>query len=286
MAVIKKTLPLATHDGLSLDLDEARAFGAELHESYVNAEPFPHIAIDDFLPDDTIGTIRRNFPRAPVEGEVNFERSYTGLHKRQISPYGCAPELTQYFLFFNSAPVLQFLEQLTGIEGLISDPYFSGGGLHETRTGGRLGVHSDFKINKMMHLERRINVIVYLNEDWKEEYGGNLELWDDAMSACVHSIMPISNRCVIFNTSPVSNHGHPDPLTTPPDRTRKSLALYYYTASKQVYEDIGHNKTVYKARPGDSAKVKFQSKKREMRDRRKAWIASKLGFLSRLFKSN
>ena len=104
------------------------------------------------------------------------------------------------------------------------------------------------------------------------------------MSTCVESIMPISNRCIIFNTSPISNHGHPDPLTTPPDKTRKSLALYYYTASKHIYEDIEQNKTIYRARPSDPAMVKLQSKKREMRDRRKAWVGKKKEQFRRLFK--
>jgi Rps23 Pro-64 3,4-dihydroxylase Tpa1-like proline 4-hydroxylase len=153
--------------------------------------------------------------------------------------------------------MLQFLEKLTGIEGLIPDPYFTGGGLHETKSGGFLGVHSDFRLNKKLNIERRLNVIIYLNEDWKEEYGGNLELWDVDMKTCLKKVLPIYNRCVIFNTDKDSNHGHPEPLTTPEHITRRSIALYYYTAGTMVIDPAQRNKTHYKPRPKDRFSLKY-----------------------------
>ncbi len=278
-----KTIPIKSDEGLSLDMDSAKEYGLSLSQLYGNADPFPHIAIDDFLPNEILQSVCADFPKEAVEGEVAFEREYTGLHKRQISPYDCPNRLKSLFLLFNSAPMLGLLEELTSIQGLIPDPYYSGGGLHETRTGGRLGIHSDFRINKAMHLERRINVIIYLNENWKDSYGGNLELWNPEMTSCIQSIAPIANRCVIFNTDPDSNHGHPDPLNTPDHITRKSIALYYYTASKSIHDEIEHSRTLYKARPSDSVKVKLMTKKRELRDRRKMRADKNGGFLSRLF---
>lgn len=147
--------------------------------------------------------------------------------------------------------MLQFFEKLTSIDGLIADPYFTGGGFHEVRTGGLLGVHSDFRINKSLHVERRINAIIYLNKDWQDSYGGNLELWDAGMTKCLKEIAPIFNRCVVFNTDNDSNHGHPEPLNSPEGLTRKSIALYYYTASLAVYDNYVQHRTLYKPRPKD-----------------------------------
>ncbi len=284
MDTISKTIPIRFEKGLFLDIEEAQAYGRDLAGEYGSEGPFPHIAIDDFLPSAVLDTICENFPSAPTDREKVFEKGYTGLHKRQISPYACDQELLNMFLFFNSAPMLQFLENLTAIEGLIADPYFSGGGFHEIYSGGLLGVHSDFKINESLHLERRLNIIIYLNRNWKAEYGGNLELWNPEMTACVKSIAPVSNRCVIFHTDRDSNHGHPDPLNTPPEISRRSIALYYYTASKQIYDEIEFAKTLYKARPSDSAKVKRQAKKRENRDKRKTLGARGADFFKDLFR--
>src|SRR5581483_6543461 len=117
-------------------------------------------------------------------------------------------------------------------DGLIPDPYFTGGGLHQIERGGYLKIHADFDRHEKLGLQRRLNVLVYLNRDWDESYGGALELWDRAMTHPVVRVLPVFNRCVVFSTTDQSYHGHPEPLTCPPDRRRRSLALYYYTAAR------------------------------------------------------
>ena len=251
MQHIEKTLPINLQDGFSLDMDEARQTGESLSEPYRSAEPFPHIVIDNFLPAAMTEAILANFPLQATSNEKVYERGYRGQNKRQISPNECNGYMRSVFAFFNSAPMLQFLEKLTGVSSLISDPYFTGGGLHETGAGGLLGIHSDFRINRQLHLERRLNAILYLNKDWKDEYGGHLEIWDKEMKHCLKKIAPVFNRCVVFNTDEHSNHGHPEPLTPPPGVSRKSVALYYYTASQKIHEDITVRRTLYKRRPGD-----------------------------------
>ena len=185
-----------------------------------------------------------------------YEAGYAGLYKRQILPLSCNEIIRNFFGFMNSAPILQFLEGLTSIEGLIPDPYFNGGGFHEIKSGGKLGVHADFRINEKLHLSRRLNLLIYLNKDWKTDFGGDLEIWNRAGSKCIKSIQPIFNRCVVFNTDATSYHGHPDPLNTPPEITRKSAALYYYTASKEIYNETPALTTMYKARSSDSLGIK------------------------------
>ena len=250
------TLPISIQDGVNLSLKDAKKLGEGLSAEYCFAEPFPHIVIDDFLPQEFIDKILNNFPIEKLDDDVIFEIGYAGLHKRQVSPANCNGFIREVFGFFNSATFVHYLESLTTIPSLIPDPHFVGGGFHETSKGGKLGIHADFRINEALHLNRRINVIIYLNKEWKEEWGGKLELWDTKMKNVVHSIAPLFNRCVIFNTDADSFHGHPDPLLTPENVKRKSLALYYYTASKRIYEDTVSHDTMYKARPSDDAETR------------------------------
>jgi len=162
----------------------------------------------------------------------------------------------------NSEPFLEFLQNLTGIkEKLVPDPYLEGGGYHQIKSGGFLKVHVDFHKHRDMQLDRRINVLVYLNEDWPEEYGGHFELWERDMSACAVKVAPLFNRLVVFSTTDYSWHGHPDALTCPPDRSRRSLALYYYTNGRPADEIKPENRsritTTFTAREGiDSSEMK------------------------------
>jgi hypothetical protein len=268
----KATLPVSVDSDLHLDPKKARAYGEELSGSYCFAEPFPHIVIDHFLPSPLIEEIYSLFPTEKLADDKFYESDYGGLHKRQVLPESCESRIRNIFHFFNSAPILQFLEGLTTIESLIGDPYFNGGGFHEIFTGGKLGVHADFRINEQLHLNRRINMLIYLNKSWQSDYGGFLELWDKEMRSKVDSVAPLFNRCVIFNTDATSYHGHPDPLNTPNEISRKSIALYYYTASKKVYEDTPAHSTMYVARPTDGINIKKQVAKLRLQNYLKDWV--------------
>ncbi len=154
--------------------------------------------------------------------------------------------------FANSVPMLEFLEQLTGIPNLIGDPHLLGGGLHQIKRGGRLDVHADFNKHTYYDLDRRLNLLIYLNQDWHEEYGGHFELWDRDMTQCAKKVLPIFNRCTIFSTTDYSYHGHPEPLSCPTDRTRKSLALYYYSNGRPADEESEAHSTLFRQRPEDA----------------------------------
>lgn len=253
VAAPSQSLPIVMDDGIKLDTKAARAYGQTMHEAYANARPYPHAVIDNFLPDALISKIVANFPRRSVEDEEIFQLGHIGHHKRQIPPANCDGFNRELFNFFNSAPILRFLEGISGIKGLLSDPYFSGGGFHEISRGGMLGIHADFRLNKPLNLHRRLNMLIYLNSDWKEEWGGQLEIWDRGMTHKVVGVSPLVNRCVIFNTDADSYHGHPDALNCPEKVTRKSIALYYYTASDSILSEIPDQPTVYVDRPDEQA---------------------------------
>ena len=152
----------------------------------------------------------------------------------------------------NSPGFVSWLEDLTGIAGLQPDHSLAGGGIHQIRRGGFLKVHTDFNWHAGLQLHRRVNVLLYLNEDWQAEWGGALELWKPDMSACGALILPLLNRLVIFSTTDESYHGHPDPLACPEGVSRNSIALYYYAAEPAPARAFGQSQmTNYRPRPGE-----------------------------------
>lgn len=233
-----------------LDRERLMALAEANREAYGSARPFPHIALDNFLPEELLDEVLGEFPKPQQADWFAFDSATERkLASKDDSVMGTA---TRHLLAeLNSAAFIEFLERLTGIEGLIPDPHFVGGGLHQIERGGHLKVHADFNIHPRTRLERRLNVIVYLNRGWQPEYGGALELWNRDMSAAETKILPLFNRCAIFSTTSTSFHGHPEPLACPEGETRKSLALYYYTRDRPAGEDFGEHNTLFQARPGE-----------------------------------
>ncbi|MDC0738383.1 2OG-Fe(II) oxygenase [Cognatishimia sp. SS12] len=152
------------------------------------------------------------------------------------------------FQALNSKSFIRFLEEMTGIDGLIPDPYYHGAGIHRTNNGGYLGIHADFNHHKQMNLERRLNVLIYLNPDWQADYGGSFEVWTDDMQEKIAAFPPVMNRFCCFSTSSTSMHGNPEPVNHPDGQPRLSIALYYYTATWSD-SHVAHS-TLFRVRPG------------------------------------
>ncbi len=222
----------------------------EHQKNYSQALPFPHIVIDDFLPTDVLDKILNNFPQPEQIDWYHFhnaaEIKLASQGETQLGDF-----IRFFFYHLNSSVFINFLEVLTGIDGLIGDPHFEGGGLHQIKRGGYLKIHADFNYHPKLRLDRRLNILIYLNKDWQEEYGGHLELWSRDMTRCEKKILPVFNRCVIFNTTDFSYHGHPDPLTCPEGITRKSLAFYYYTNGRPAEEVSIPHTTLFQERPNE-----------------------------------
>lgn len=256
---------------LAFDEDECRQVGRTHAEAYQQAQPFPHIIFESFLDSDLLGRIVNEFPS--TKDKPYFDRDQE-RYKYQFQPQDISSGLVRnLFAELNNQAFLTFLEELTGIKGLIADPYFEGGGLHETKRGGHLGIHADFNIHERLKLERRLNLLIYLNEDWDAEFGGDLELWDTQMKGCSVQVQPRLGRAVIFSTKLDSYHGHPDPLNCPEDRSRRSIATYYYSAPEDGIAALPRRTTNFQRRPGAPDKSDWQVKRYHfVRD----WVPPKL----------
>lgn len=217
--------------------------------SYQGASPYPHIVIDEAFAEDRVHDAAVEVRELPVPAERDF---YGTRFKRRLSELDEMPAVTRGLVEeMQSQPFLDWLEQVTGIEGLVSDPGLEGGGVHQIGHGGFLKIHTDFNWSKRLELHRRVNVLLYLNENWRDEWHGHLELWPTDMSAAGQRIAPIFNRMVIFSTTDFSLHGHPDPLTCPEGVTRNSIALYYYSKDRPTSETRNGTSdlTDYRERP-------------------------------------
>lgn len=227
--------------------------GKALSQAYATTPPFPHIVVDDFFDSEVLESVLNEVQHVDKSlSYAKFIGKQTDHNKYAFLPESVGPETARLVNFLNSGPVIAYLENLTGIRGLLADPSYFGGGVHWIEKGGFLEVHSDFNHLKKYDLERRINLLLYLNKDWQDDYNGKLELWDRTSMA--RDVAPLFNRCVVFSTTQDSLHGHPAPLKTPDGVARRSIALYYYTNTWRADEQ-SHN-TRYYLSPNNSAKKK------------------------------
>lgn len=217
---------------------------------YAAADPFPHTVIDGVLTQEAFDGVVAEFPAV----DDPFWRGYLHVNETKYSntsPDTWGATLAAVAKDFCSPDFVGYLEELTGIQGLIPDWSMDGGGLHQTLRGGHLNVHADFSTHhEHANWARRVNILLYLNTEWPAEWGGQLELWNSDMTQCRDRVTPAGNRMLVFSTTLDSFHGHPDPLTCPEGQARRSLALYYFTEESETVR----RSTNYRARPGDGAK--------------------------------
>jgi len=236
-----------------------------LKQKYLNTDPFPHIQLDNFFEDNFLNSVLNDFPDL---SNLKNSQNYQNINEIKFANNdykNFSDKIKLFFDFLNSGIFLKFLQDVTSInEQLCSDLELNGGGLHEIKSGGLLKVHTDFNKHPSNGLDRRINVLIYLNKNWKEEYNGNLELWDKNMRSCRKKITPIFNRMVIFSTTDFSNHGHPDAIKCPENMSRKSIALYYFSNGRPKNEVLDYtkkNKTYFKNRFGYPVEVSKKSER-------------------------
>ncbi|MFI5186751.1 MAG: 2OG-Fe(II) oxygenase [Chitinophagales bacterium] len=269
---------------LIFDYDRWNSKLPELSKEYQQAQPYPHIVLENFLNEEILNRCVNEFNELNnTDGWINYthyNEKKRGLNKLDMLP----ATIKQTIEELNSPGFLQFLSTITGIKNLQKDDHLEGGGVHQSRRGGFLNIHADFTVHPHHpNWQRRINVLVYLNKNWSDDWGGKLELWDKQIKTCEKKISPVFNRCVIFNTDADSFHGHPEPMTCPEDQFRRSIALYYYTIEQNPFRRA----TFYQTRPGDGNKkimVKIDNTMVSVYTKLKGWLGSNDKIISRVLK--
>ena len=222
---------------------------AVLAQQYARNQPLPHVVLEGFLDSRFAELSAREFPPSDTAAWTQYKHhneNKLGMSRRELFPAALGTLVDE----LNSPRFVKWLSRLTGILDLVADPSMEGGGLHESRRGGFLNLHTDFSHHHYQHTwRRRVNLILYLNRDWRQEWGGDIEFWDSAMRQCKAKYPPRLNHAMIFNTDARCFHGFPEPLRCPENVARRSLALYYYTM--EADSKASARSTNYRARPQD-----------------------------------
>lgn len=242
-------------DALSPAKLDALLADGNMTAKFARGTPFPHIVLDGLFPPAALELVMREHPEGTTrkgcaaaaskcfkEGRrrkhVDYVQHLKGVVDQEAD---MGPGLRLLFSMLKGSVFVNFLEQLSGVTGLLPDPHYRGSGLHLTAPGGLLQVHADFNRYVKYDLRRRVNTFVFLNKDWREEYGGHLELWDRNLTACHKRVLPVFGRFVAFASTDFSYHGHPQPLAAPAGRIRRSIALYYFSNGCPAEQCIGHD---------------------------------------------
>ncbi len=221
------------------------------------ASPFPHSYFDHVISPLFLRLCESTFPN-PTKGNW---WSYSNQLEKKLARndlHNFPWPLKLLIQEMQSSRFVSLIEKITEIPGLIVDHTLNGGGLHQITRGGKLDVHADYNYHPITGLDRRVNVLLYLNRGWQAEWKGDLELWNQPMAECVRRIQPIFNRMVIFNVTDTAFHGHPDPLDCPENESRKSVALYYYSNGRPSDEQSQPHSTIFKRRPQDPVEAETE----------------------------
>ena len=235
----------AEHERGAAELPDLADAGlrTRFREAFARARPFPHVVVGGLF---ETGFLRR--VAAEFDGGLEGARRIDNARERTFrstDPAQFGPATQRYFDLMHRHAMVDFLQEVSGIAPLIVDPLLMNGGLHESRDGGRFAIHRDFNRHRQTMLDNALIAITYLNDEWRPEWGGELELWCHRRQRVVRSIAPVMGRTVIFAHGPHSYHGHTVPIDTGGTVPRRSVATYYYTRRVGLGGRLGYHSTVF-----------------------------------------
>ena len=239
-----------------------------------------HHCIDNFLRADFAQEVAAVYPT--YDDAKGMGKHYSALHetgKVQITDSSLFPApVAALNRALASREFRETMVEITGIEELLSDPKLVGGGMHVMGPGARLDVHVDFNKTGDRELYRRLNILVFLNPNWQEGWGGKFELWDPAVENRLAAYTPEFNRCLFFATNEISYHGV-TPVRCPAGESRRSFAAYYYTERPHPDWSGEHHSTIFRHRPGEGwrAALGVRDHVRRVAKRGSSWLGRRFG---------
>ncbi|MCS6823348.1 MAG: 2OG-Fe(II) oxygenase [Cytophagaceae bacterium] len=244
------------------------------HKQFQENKPYKHIVLDNFLVPEFATILYENFP-----GYDKLNKAYKGYNEYKAEGSNFSDFNENFLKLRNtlaSQDFYQWISSVTGIKDVFITDDKLGAGLHQGLNGSFLDIHIDFNIHPSLNVHRRLNLLIYLQKDWKPEYNGALELWNSDMSKCEKKVFPEFNRCVIFETSEISYHGYTEKINVPDGVTRKSFYAYFYTNDRE--DAVEYHDTYFRAKPEDPVTKKvITSIKERLKNGIKAGL-KKVGF--------
>ena len=229
----------------------------ELKEKFGNAQPYKHLVLENFFQEDVA---LKMFDAFPDINSLNVKRKSLNENKSEDYHFDrWDPIFSKVREVIKSDEWCQILSQITGIEGLRTTTDALGSGVHQGENGSYVDVHVDVNMNPQANLWRRINLLVYLNKNWQEDFGGDLEIWDKNMTKMFGKVSPTFNRALIFYTDDNSPHGY-SKINVPEGESRKSFYTYYYTP---LGEGFKYRDSKFISRPDDSKARKLATTTKE-----------------------
>lgn len=226
----------------------------KLQEEYLNAKPYEHVVVENFFDIDYCKELVTNFPEIDDKW---FLYKNPIEYKYALTDFNNYPIYKNLYKLLQSEQCLDLIKKITGIENLENDHTLHGAGLHYHPKNGKLDMHLDYSIHPLLKKERRVNLIIYLNENWKPEWNGDIQLWDKDFTKCEKKLYPTFNTAIIFKTNDVSYHGLPVPIDCPINTGRKSVAIYYISDITNNMKNIRY-KAKFRSLPSQPINDKLQ----------------------------
>lgn len=215
----------------------------ELNNTFVGTPPYPMIVLDNFLPNDFAQEMSEECESIPLQYWTEFTRK--GSFMRECKRLDIAPVAYEFTNQMHSSLGLDWLKDLTGIKDILPDPYLIGAGYSRSFKGHSLQLHTDFNWNEEIKLHRILSFIIYLNPEWQEDWGGNLEFTDFFKDKTVQSVPPLFNRAIIWRYHKRGFHGYPKPLVCPDNISRNTFRLFFYYSNSQHNDADRPHRSLY-----------------------------------------
>lgn len=218
----------------------------DLHKLFMMNEPSPCIELENFIPSDLVKNMKREMDESYISNKDNvrdFKRADS--HMAELWELSHSPLAYDLKNELHSPKFLNWLENMTGIDGLIPDPYLHGAGYSRSWPGDKLAIHTDFNWNDKLKLHRALTLIIYLNPEWKEEWNGDIQYWDFERKKSINRYYPSNGNCVIWKYHKRGFHGHPNPIMTPDGFTRDAFRVFYYVSSSEYKKDDLPHRSLY-----------------------------------------